>query len=91
MKNFKALSKKKIDICYQDAQVVLYSLAQRLKAVNAEISILKLTRDRDLTREERWQLPAHLQQLTQKELEEQIDAWITLQMAIEGLIKDFQF
>lgn len=69
---------------------VRQALAQRLKAVNAELAILRLTKERDLTSEERSQLPANLSRLRQEALQEQIDPWISLRDTIEYLIKEFK-
>jgi len=86
----KGFQKKTIEICEHDACVVRHALAQQLKRVSAEIVILKLTKTRDLNQEERWQLPANLQQMSRSDLQEQIDPWISLEMTIQGLIDTFK-
>lgn len=63
---------------------VAYAVSQQIKKVSAEVEILKISRKRDLTRMERWQLPANLQQMTQKELQEEIDPWISLLMSYQS-------
>lgn len=82
--------KKTIEICEHDACVVRHALVQRLKAVTAELAILRITKERDLTSEERWQLPANISRLRQESLREQIDPWISLRDTIEYLIKEFK-
>jgi len=67
--------------------VLRYALAQRSKTVAAELAVLCLTKQRDLTETERWQLPANLQQLSQEQLQEQIFPWSTLLEVIEYLIQ----
>ena len=86
----KPIPTKTIEICEHDACVVRYALTQRLKATQAELVILKITRDRDLTQEERWQLPSTISQLSQDALRDQINPWLALACTIEHLIKEFK-
>lgn len=81
---------KLVEISYHSLPVVQHALVQRLKEVEAELQLLRIARERDLTRIERWQLPSNLQKLTQEELAEQIDPWITLRDTIADLIKEFE-
>ncbi len=84
------LPKKVIEVTEHDACVMRHALVQRQKAVRVEVEVLKLTRDRELTREERWLLPANLQTMTRAELQEQVDAWISLLSTIEFWIEEFK-
>jgi hypothetical protein len=80
---------KLIEVCEYNLLVVQHALVQRLKCVRAELEILRLSRERELTRIERWELPVNLQGMTREELMEQVDPWITLVDTLEGLIEDF--
>lgn len=63
----------------RDASLFSYALERRLKTVKSTLQLLLLTRERDLTQEERLQLsPTLLAELTREELQEQIDSWISL-------------
>ena len=78
-----------VGLSLHDAPVVIHALCKRLKEVSQELAILRLTKDRDLTREERWQLPANLQQFSREELQEQIDPWISLEDTTFDLIQRY--
>lgn len=78
-----------IEIDDHDVPVVKCALAKRLKHVTAEFNILLHTRNRELSQEEKWQLPSNLQMLSREELQEQIDPWRTLQDTIVYLIGKF--
>lgn len=80
---------KLIEVSRHDLPVVQHALVKQLQRVQSELKILRFSRERDLTRVERWQLPANLQQLSQEELQEQVDPWISLEMTVQGLIEDF--
>lgn len=67
-----------------------YAVAQQIKRVSAELEILKLTRERDLTRTERWQLPGNLQLLSREELIEQIDPWVSMLMDCQYWAQRFE-
>lgn len=86
----KQVPMKTVQICEHDACVVRCALSKRLKDVTAELAILRITQDRDLSSEERWQLPANLQPMPREELQEQINPWISLRDTIEYLIKEFK-
>ncbi len=77
------MQKITLEIDLHDLCIFRCALAKQIKVVSAEVEILKKTRERDLTQPERWQLPANIQQMTQEELQEQIDPWISLFMAYE--------
>ena len=78
-----------IEVSHYNLPVVQHALAKRLKEVEAELQLLRLSHERDLSQIERWQLPANLQKFTQEELAEQIDSWISLRDTIADLIKEF--
>lgn len=80
---------KKVEIDEHDVSVITHALAKRLKDVTAEFNILLHTRNRELSQEEKWQLPANLQMLSRDELQEQINPWRTLQDTITYLIGKF--
>ena len=68
------------------------ALKDRLTRVKVEVEWLKLCNLRDLTADERTTyLPENLRAMTQEELQEQINPWISLQMAYESLIEDYVF
>jgi hypothetical protein len=87
----KGFRHKLVDIFEHSAFVVVHALEVRLKVVQEELALLRHTRQRDLTPVERLQLQDNLQELSQEELAEQIDPWITLEDTIKGLIEDFSF
>jgi hypothetical protein len=82
---------KKIRIDEHDAPVVAYALVKQMQRTKSELEALRIAQGRDLTKEERWLLPANLQYLPREELQEQIDPWISLIQAQEWLIKTFTF
>jgi len=81
---------KLVEISDYYAPLIQYALAQRLKQTTRELELLKLTRERDLSPVERWQLPSNLQRLRQDQLQEYIDPWISLQSTFETLILEFE-
>ena len=81
--------KKTIEIDQHSSSCVFWSLCQRLKEVNQELSILRIANVRNLTNSERWQLPINLKKMSREELQEQIDPWRTLISEIEDLAKTF--
>lgn len=83
------MKRKTITIDDLDAALILPGLKERLQQVNADIALLMLTKKRDLTDQEREELPTNLQHFPQEELREQIDPWISLRMHLESLIETF--
>jgi hypothetical protein len=61
-----------------DLCIFRYAIAQELKKVTAELEILKITKERDLTVPERWQLSPNLFKMSREELMKEIDPWISL-------------
>jgi len=82
---------KLVDISEYNMLVVVHALEVRLKVVQEELALLHHTRQRDLTSVERLQLQENLQELSQEELAEQVDSWISLEDTIKSLIEDFSF
>lgn len=72
-----------------DAALIHGALKDKLTQVKDDLDILNLTKKRDLTETERYALPTNLQHLSQEELTEQIDPWISLKMHYEYLINTF--
>jgi hypothetical protein len=72
-----------IKISLNDLCIFRCSLAKQIKAIKQELDILLITRDRDLTMPERWQLPASLSAMSRENLCEQIDAWKSLYSTYE--------
>jgi hypothetical protein len=80
-----------------DAHVVLYALSRRMREVEADLSILLISRARDLTLTEKAMLPPQLleagddddERLGHK-LREQIDPWISLRDHLAFLIKQIE-
>lgn len=66
-----------------DAFMFSHALAMRIKCVAREYELLRITRDRDLTRTERAQLPANISQSSREQLKEQIDSYHSLLMSYE--------
>ena len=101
-KTRKGLRTKLVEVCEHDGPVIRHALAQRLKAVTKELEILRISKERDLTEIERFQLPG-LARLSngqvgtgrspaaREELQEQINPWVSLQMTLEDLISQFTF
>jgi hypothetical protein len=87
----KLMKTKTITIDDLDAALILPGLKEGLTKVKQDISILLLTKKRDLTNEEREELPTNLQHLPQAELREQIDGWVSLRMHYESLIETFDY
>ncbi len=84
-----AIKTTMIEIDSHSTCLVLGSLKRDLKQAEADIKLLMLTRERDLTEDERGELPSTLQTLTREQLREQIDPWISMKMQYEGLIEQF--
>jgi hypothetical protein len=79
----------------EDAHVVLYALCRRLREVEADLSILRISRERDLTIVEKAMLPPQLTEVLDNErlghkLREQIDPWISLRDHIAFLIQQIE-
>lgn len=74
-----------------DAALILPGLKEGLAKVKSDISLLLITKKRDLTNEEREELPTNLQHMPQAELREQIDGWVSLRMHYESLIETFNY
>ena len=87
----KGTRRKYVAIHEHDASVVRHALAQRYKTVTKELEILQISKERDLDEIERFQLPPNLRRFSQEELREQINPWISLQMTLAGLMRDFAF
>ena len=69
-----------------DAGLICYALAQRLKPILQEITTLYLAEDAELNQIQRM-LPSNLQRLSREELVEQINPWISMQDTIEYVIE----
>lgn len=87
----KGFRHKTVDISEHSAPIVIHALETRLKIVQLELMLLRISRERDLTHIERSQLQTNLQELSQEELKEQVDPWITLEDIIKDLIEKFTF
>jgi hypothetical protein len=61
----------------RDAYVIRGALADRVKKVSAELEVLKISKDRDLTDYEKSLLPLSLMKRGREELQEQIDSWVS--------------
>ena len=83
--------KKTIEIHEHNASVIRCALSQRLKTVTQELRILQISKERDLTEIEQFQLPPNIARFSREELQEQIDPWVSLKMTLETLIRDFSF
>ena len=75
---------------HRDACLMLGALRDSLAKEHGTLAMLLLTRERDLERFERFMLPHNLRQLSREDLQEQIDAWISLCDQIKWLIKEFE-
>ena len=74
-----------------DIAPVVYAVKTRLAVVKSEISIMKLTQDRELIDLERSHLPPALRDMSREALREQINPWISLQQYLEDWIAKFTF
>lgn len=79
-----------VEVDSHSAMMVSYALALRLMQVSYELDILKRTKIRDLKQIERFALPSNLQGMTQEQLQEQIDPWITLEEELNHWMQQFQ-
>ena len=70
--------------------LIQYALVKRIQNVENEFAILKISKERDLTRQERWLLPANLQGMSQEELITQIDPWHSLVLDYQFLLKEIE-
>lgn len=82
--------KKNIVLNFDDCCVIKYALARHLKDTEHALSLLKISKDRPLTKLERLMLPENLQRLSDEELRENVDPWITLVMHIKDLIEKLE-
>ena len=69
----------KLEVDSHDLWSFRHALGRGLKETIGELTILRKTKDRDLTVSERACLPVGLRQLSREDLQEQIDPWISLQ------------
>jgi len=81
---------KVVRVHWHDEPIIVHALVQRLQEVENELVILRLTHERELTREERWKLPPNLSRDSREDLRDQVDSWISLKDTLEGLIEDFK-
>ena len=79
-----------LDIETYHLPVIQHALVQRLKIVRAELDVIMVAPYRVLTQAERWMLPSNLQELTEEQLQEQVDPWISLKDTLEWLIDLFE-
>lgn len=74
-----------------DAALILPGLKEGLKKTIKDLEILMLTKKRELTEDERSELPSTLMSLSREELRDNIDAWVSLRLHYEWLLKDFDY
>ena len=73
-----AKTRVKLDLTADDAHLIIFALARELKRIKADLEVLKIAKERDLTHAERCMLPNLGFQPTQEHIAEQIDPWISL-------------
>ncbi len=73
-----------------DCHILLCALRERWRTEAGTLRVLRISRRRKLTRVERFLLPLNLQLLSDKELSEQVDAWISLIQQIKHLMKQIE-
>lgn len=72
-----------------DAHLIHWALKKRLEEAQGDLRLLQLTRERDLTDDERGELPSTLQTMTREQLLEQLHSWIGLCDHIDGVLQEF--
>ena len=83
-------SRVNLRISEDDAHLIHYALSKRLAEAQHTLNLLKIARERELTKTEMMMLPFQLSKDTREELAEQIDPWISLASNIEYLISDVE-
>lgn len=72
------MKKVTLSLSLHDLCIFRYSIAQQLKRIKQELDILRITKERDLTAPERWQLPPNINRMSTEELREEIDPWYSM-------------
>lgn len=72
------LKTKTITIDERDSSLLRYAVAQQRKDAVFTLELLKLTKERDLTKTERLQLPSTLRFESHEDLRDQINPWVSL-------------
>jgi len=83
-----AKTRVKLDLEEDDAHLIIFALSKQLKQVKSDLAVLRIAKDRDLTKSERCMLPnLSIFKPTREQIAEQIDPWISLEDEYEYLIK----
>mgnify|MGYP001616055083 CR=1 FL=1 len=82
---------KTISFDKNTASVVQYALEARLETISNQLDIISVTRDRDLSPQERWFIPENIQLMSRNELREQIESWKSLKSLVESLIEELKY
>ena len=80
---------KYLTVYREDAVLIHSALRERLRQVERDFEILSRSSGRDLTPEERDELPSTLQELSRELLREQIDPWWSLVLTYQDLCSQF--
>lgn len=83
------LGVKLIQLDDLDANLIHRLLCEKLQEAKNTLDILMKTKNRDITYTERCMLPPTLCKLSQEELQEEINPWISLVHRIEDLINQY--
>lgn len=83
------LKKKMMELCEYDTIPILYCLREGLTRARHDFDLLLISKERDLTSDERGELPSTLVELTREQLREQIDPWYSLVVHYEYLVHEF--
>ena len=84
-----AKTRVKLDLDTDQAHLILFALAKQLKQVRSDLSIMRIAKERELTKTERMLLPAlvayHCK--TREEVADDVNPWISLEMDYMDLVE----
>lgn len=81
--------KKTFTVDEHSACLIHYALLLSLARARTELSVIIISKDRDLDAAEKILLPHTLKNATREKLREQIDAWVSLVAQIEHWVNGF--
>ena len=75
-----------LTIDHHDCHILLGALRDKVQCELGTLVLLKIARERDLTRDERFALPPNLRLLSRYDLNEQVEGWVSLVQQIQWLM-----